>query len=313
MRPPPRPAAPCSARLLAAWPVSEMNTSSSVGRCRLMSSMPTPAPSSRRTASAIMPVCVRTGALTVRPSTLGRSMHISLSAVTARSASAGSSSTTSSRSPPIWPLSSSEVPSAITPPWSITTIWSASRSASSRYWVVRSTVVPAATRRLDRLPQREPAARVQAGRRLVEEQHRRAEDQRGRQVEPAAHAAGVGLGGPLRGLGQLEALEQLVGAGARVGARHVVELADHLEVLEAGQVLVDRGVLAGQPDLGAQRGGVLLDVEAGDAGGARVRARAASRGSAPRLSCRRRSARAGPARVPVRAVKSTPRSARTEP
>ncbi len=52
----------------------------------------------------------------------------------------------SSRAPPIWAFSSSLVPSAITLPWSITTIWSASRSASSRYCVVSSTVLPAATR-----------------------------------------------------------------------------------------------------------------------------------------------------------------------
>ena len=50
------------------------------------------------------------------------------------------------RSPPTLSLSSSDVPSAITRPWSITTMWSARRSASSRYCVVSSTVVPAAVR-----------------------------------------------------------------------------------------------------------------------------------------------------------------------
>ena len=158
------------------------------------------AASSRRTTSAIMPRCECTGALTVRPSTVGRSTHISASAETARSASAASSSTTSSRSPPIWAFSSSAVPSAITSPWSITTIRSASRSASSRYCVVSSTVVPWRHAALDRLPQREPAARVEARGRLVEEQHRRAVHERGGEVEPAAHAAGVGLDGPLGGL-----------------------------------------------------------------------------------------------------------------
>ena len=39
----------------------------------------------------------------------------------------------------------------------------------------------------------EPAARVEAGGRLVEEQHRRLGDERGGEVEPAAHAARVGL------------------------------------------------------------------------------------------------------------------------
>jgi hypothetical protein len=51
----------------------------------------------------------------------------------------------------------------------------------------------------------------------------------------------------------------------------VVELADHLQVLEAGQVLVDRRVLAGEADLRAQRGRVALHVHAGDASGASVR------------------------------------------
>ena len=62
---------------------------------------------------------------------------------------------------------------------------------------------------LDRLPQAEPAARVQAGRRLVEEEHRRLGDERRREVEPPAHAAGVGLGRAVGGVDEVEALEQL--------------------------------------------------------------------------------------------------------
>jgi hypothetical protein len=124
---------------------------------------------------------------------------------------------------------------------------------------------------LDRLPQADAAARIQPGRRLVEEQHRRVRDQRGREVEPAAHAAGVGLGHALGCVGELEALEQLAGAGRRGLAAHAVEAADHHEVLLAGQVLVDGGVLAREPDLGAQRAGVADDVEARHAGAARVR------------------------------------------
>ncbi len=92
-----------------------------------------------------------------------------------RTSQPGSSSATvsSSRSPPTWALSSSAVPSAITLPWSITTISSASRSASSRYCVVSSRVVPPATSSCDDVPHLGAAARVEAGRRLVEEQHRR--------------------------------------------------------------------------------------------------------------------------------------------
>ena len=59
-------------------------------------------------------------------------------------------------------------------------------------------------------PTAEPAARVEPGGGLVEEEDRRAEDERGREVEPAAHAARVRLHRPPGRLGQVEALEQLV-------------------------------------------------------------------------------------------------------
>ena len=52
----------------------------------------------------------------------------------------------------------------------MTTIRSASRSASSRYWVVSRIVVPAVDQVGDELPHAEPAARVEPGGRLVEEQ-----------------------------------------------------------------------------------------------------------------------------------------------
>jgi hypothetical protein len=90
------------------------------------------------------------------------------------------------------------------------------------------------------------------------------------EVQPPAHAAGVRLGGALGRVHEIEALEQLVRAGARVLAGHVVELADHLEVLEAGQVLVHGRVLAREADAGSERRGLLHDVEAGDAGAATV-------------------------------------------
>ena len=85
---------------------------------------------------------------------------------------------TSIRSPPTWDLSSSAVPRAMILPWSTTAIVSASSSASSRYWVVSSSVVPSRTRPADDVPHAQAAARVEAGRRLVEEQQPRVADQR---------------------------------------------------------------------------------------------------------------------------------------
>ena len=84
------------------------------------------------------------------------------------------------------------MPSAITAPWSITTMLSASTSASSRYCVVSSTVVPPSHEVLDHAPQLVATLRVEAGGGLVEEQHRRPVHERGGEVEPAAHATGVG-------------------------------------------------------------------------------------------------------------------------
>ena len=77
----------------------------------------------------------------------------------------------------------------------------------------------------DDVPHPDPAARVEAGRRLVEDQQSRAADEGGAEVEAAAHAARVGLDDAVAGLGQLELLEQLVRRGgaprATAGGRAV--------------------------------------------------------------------------------------------
>ena len=72
------------------------------------------------------------------------------------------------------------------------------------------------------------------------------DDDAGGEVEPAAHAARVVLDEPAGRLGKPERVEQLVGAGLRVGAPKPEQPADQDQVLAPGQVLVDRGELAGQ-------------------------------------------------------------------
>src|SRR5437899_1763261 len=64
---------------------------------------------------------------------------------------------------------------------------------------------------LDDTPQVGPTRRVEARRRFVEKQDRRLVYERRREVEPAPHAAGVRAHGTVRGIAEVEALQQLVG------------------------------------------------------------------------------------------------------
>ena len=189
-----RPSADSSS--VAAWPVRERKTSSRVGRRTpdvLDRDRAGVQPAQRLDQSASVPPETGTDSARVWASTLTSPSPTSASSTRTSSSRAASAITSSSRSPPIWVLSSSDVPSAMTWPWSTTTIRSASRSASSRYCVVSSRLVPAGHQLADHAPHVVAAARVQPGGRLVQEQHLRVGDQRTGQVEPAAHAAGVGL------------------------------------------------------------------------------------------------------------------------
>ena len=138
----------------------------------------------------------------------------------------GSSSRTCSAPEPTDALSWPGVPSAITRPWSITAIPSASWSASSRYWVQSRIVVPSATsaRTMSQtwLRERGSSPVVGSSRNISS---RRDDDARG-DVEPAPHAARVVLDQPAGRLGEAERLEQLGArapwprrASARAGGR----------------------------------------------------------------------------------------------
>ncbi len=120
-------------------------------------------------------------------------------------------------------------------------------------------------------PHVDPAARVEPAGRLVEEQDVGAPDQARSHVEPPPHAAGVGRRLTVARVGQPEPLEDLAAALARLGLGQAVQPADHLEVLEPGQVLVDGGALAGETYPVAELLSVLHDVEAIDLGAAAAR------------------------------------------
>jgi hypothetical protein len=113
---------------------------------------------------------------------------------------------------------------------------------------------PLGHQRPDDVPHPQPPPRVQAGGRLVQEEHPRPADQAGGQVQPPLHAAGIGLRGPVGRVGQPELLEQLDGAAAGLRPAQVVQPPDDLQVLPAGQLLLNGGGLPGQPDRPPDRG-----------------------------------------------------------
>ena len=80
-------------------------------------------------------------------------------------------------------------PSATTRPAAMMTTWSASRSASSKEWVVTTTRRPGPPRP-HQVPHVEPGVRVEAGGRLVEEEHLGAAEQGGGERHPLPLATG---------------------------------------------------------------------------------------------------------------------------
>jgi hypothetical protein len=115
------------------------------------------------------------------------------------------------------------------------------------------------------------AARIQARGRLVEEQHPRARQQARGDVEPAAHATGIGPGRPVGRLRQVEPVEQLTGAAVGLLTGQLEQTPEHLQVLAPGQQLVDRRELPRQADQFADRGRLTLHVVAEDLRPARIR------------------------------------------
>ena len=100
---------------------------------------------------------------------------------------------------------------------------------------------------LDGFPDFEPSLRIESGRRLVEEDDCGCSHQAHGDVEPAGHAAGVGIDPLLGRVGQPELLQQAVGDLGRVG--HGPQFGNQNEVLPAGENAVHGGELARQADL----------------------------------------------------------------
>jgi hypothetical protein len=100
----------------------------------------------------------------------------------------------------------------------------------------------------DRVPELDPAARIQSGRRLVEQQQPRSAHQARPEVQLAAHAAGVGAHRPVTGVDEAEPLEHRRGGGLGSAPLVPEQTRHHLEVLARGHRRLDGGELPGEAD-----------------------------------------------------------------
>jgi hypothetical protein len=97
--------------------------------------------------------------------------------------------------------------------------------------------------RFQLLPHGDSRLRIEPRGRLVEEQHVRGVDEPERDVEPPLHAARVALDDTVGRVRDADQLEQFVDTAAERGAAEALHAALQREVLPAGAVRVDAGLL----------------------------------------------------------------------
>ena len=163
-------------------------------------------------------------------------------------------------------FSSAGVPSRTIRPSSMIARRSQSWSASSRYCVVRKTVVPRALMRRTSSQTVSRLAGSRPGGRLVEEQDLGLVDERRREVQAALHPAGVALDAAVGGVLELDEREQLLARARRACARRARTAGPAGRAARARSG-AGRGPAScsATPILLARAVGVAGDVDAGDA------------------------------------------------
>jgi hypothetical protein len=117
-------------------------------------------------------------------------------------------------------------------------MWSARASASSRYCVVSRRVIPS--------PDHLAAARIQAGRRLVENEQLGLDDEARGEVDPAALTPGHRLHHLVPELPDVETVDEPVDDRGGRGPAVAAQAGHEDQVLPTGQVVLEGGELAGE-------------------------------------------------------------------
>src|SRR5437773_2354679 len=113
----------------------------------------------------------------------------------------------------------------------------------------------------DVLPHSCPVLRIESRRRLVEEQHLRMRNEGHREIEALPHPARVRPGAAVRGVLQVNRLQQLRNSLLSFPLREMVQRALEAQVLSARELVIDSDLLGRIPNDLADGGGILVHVD----------------------------------------------------
>ncbi len=123
-----------------------------------------------------------------------------------------------------------------------------SSSSSGRMWLLMRIVLPSDPQLAEQLAQLDPGARVEAGRRLVEEQDLRVVDEGVGEAQPLLHAARERLDVVVALVGEVHQLEQVADHPSPRGGRQAVAAREEVQVLPDLHVVVDPEDVRHEPE-----------------------------------------------------------------
>ena len=161
---------------------------------------------------------------------------------------------------------SATLPWARTWPWSTIATRVQSSSSSGRMWLLIRIVLPSDAELAEELAQLDAGPRIEAGGRLVEEQHLRVVDERVGEAQALLHAAGQALDVRVALVAEVDEVEEVADHPPPPGGRDAVAAGEEVEVLPDLHVVVDPEDVRHEAEDATGGVGVPADVDPGDLG-----------------------------------------------